>query len=401
MSTTMIMKTIGIVWLAGAVLFVTDNVALAQEDEDLAAAARAAEARLQAEQENSEQAVRDAETRAGDVRRRAEQRARDAEARQADREREMAARMTEREESAEARMRLAEERLAEAARQVAELSMQQLPRVERIERVIRQGRRPVLGITIGDETVPYSEDPVEGVRVLGVSPGGAAAEAGLRADDIITAINGESMAAESGAAASSKLFEFMNGVEDGDALDIAFLRNGKAMSAEVKPQVMRHAFAFRFGDDEMVVPDAPLAPGAPRANVFRDFNFFLSDGAGGFGDMELVKLTDRLGSYFGTSEGLLIVRAPVNEDYELQDGDVILNIDGRVPASVSHAMRILGSYEPGETVILEIMRDRRKRKIEIEMPDRRKGWVDPAFAPAIAPGAPSPVEERVVIIETQ
>ena len=86
-------------------------------------------------------------------------------------------------------MREAEARMAEAARQVAELSMRQLPRVERIERVIRANRGPVLGVTIGGND---SDEAVEGVEMLGVTPGGAATGAGLRAGDVITSINGES-----------------------------------------------------------------------------------------------------------------------------------------------------------------------------------------------------------------
>jgi len=101
-------------------------------------------------------------------------------------------------DEAEVRMREAERRLAEAARQVADLSMAQLPRMERLERMIRAGRGPVLGIMIS----PGSEEPVEGVEVLAVTPGGAAEEAGLSAGDVITSVNGEPLTAESGMAAN-------------------------------------------------------------------------------------------------------------------------------------------------------------------------------------------------------
>ena len=102
------------------------------------------------------------------------------------------------------------------------------------------------------------------------------------------------------------------------------------------------------------------------------------------GGMEMVKLTERLGSYFGTDEGLLVVRAPSNEVLKLEDGDVILGIDGRTPNSVSHAMRILGSYQAGETLKIEIMRDKRKRTIEIEMPVEVRGQTAPPLAPVPA-----------------
>ena len=103
--------------------------------------------------------------------------------------------------------------------------------------------------------------------------------------------------------------------------------------------------------------------------------------------MEMVKLTERLGSYFGTDEGLLIVRAPNNEDLKLEDGDVLLNIDGREPTSVAHALRILGSYQSGEILNIEVMRDKRKRTLEVVMPDSRRSQVivPETPAPAAAP----------------
>ena len=60
---------------------------------------------------------------------------------------------------------------------------------------------------------------------------------------------------------------------------------------------------------------------------------------------------------------------------------MIQSIDGREPTDVRHAMRILGSYESGETLKLGIMRDKKKRKIEIEVPADHRGSL---FAPPVA-----------------
>jgi hypothetical protein len=38
-------------------------------------------------------------------------------------------------------------------------------------------------------------------------------------------------------------------------------------------------------------------------------------------------------------------------------------------------MRILGSYQSGETLKIEIMRDRRKETLNIEVPDNRQSSV--------------------------
>ena len=292
----------------------------------------------------------------------------------------------------EKRMREAEKRLAEAAQQIAELSSRQLPRVAEIERRYRIDGRPKLGVTIGTDAT----GPVEGVSVIGVSPGGAADEAGLRSGDTLTAINAEPLKAESTDMANKKLLDFMSGVEEGDVVVVEYLRNGKSGQVELVPQLISgHAFGFGGADFDFTVPVAPLPPdGAMRGWVW------MSAGSG-FGDMELVTLTERLGRYFGTDKGLLVVRAPENDDFKLEDGDVIQRIDGREPTSVSHAMRILGSYQAGEKFEIEIMRDKKKQKLNVDMPDNRQSSLkslhelkvvaDPTPAkPATPPAAPRP-----------
>lgn len=66
-----------------------------------------------------------------------------------------------------------------------------------------------------------------------------------------------------------------------------------------------------------------------------------------FEGMELAEISPGLGQYFGTNQGVLVIRVPRDGEFlKLQDGDVILSIDGRVPEDGSHAARILRSYRP-------------------------------------------------------
>jgi len=277
----------------------------------------------------------------------------------------------------EVQMREAEERLAEAARKIAELSSSNLPGLVEIERRIHMNGRPVLGITIaGDD----DDGPVEGVEVRGVSPGAAAADAGLQSGDIITAVNDESLTADSDEQANAKLVEFMSAVEEGDVLDVEYLRDGKQGTVEVKPKEAS-AFAFAFGPGGQNY-SVRVAPNAPNFDAHRFA--WVSDGSG-WGHMEMVRLTERLGKYFGTDKGLLVVRAPEDDSLKLEDGDVIQSIDGREPNSVSHAMRILGSYQSGEALELQIMRDKRRQTLKIEMPDNRSSSFVPRSVPGIAP----------------
>lgn len=355
--------------MAATVLLST--TALAQDNAD-AELARQAQARAHAEQ--PDEAARAADVRAvEEIRRQQEKVQRTAEV------------------EVELRMQDAERRLAEAAQQVAELSMAQLPRVERLERIIRTSRGPVLGVTIGGDN---ESGPVAGVAIIGVSPGGAAAESGLRAGDVITSINTESFTAESSEEANARLLDFMKGVEEGDTLDIEYLRNGRSVAVELTPRPMdNNVFAFGFDGGRFPVPNVQVAPNAPHFGG----GFSWATSGDGFGSMELVKLTERLGSYFGTDEGLLVVRAPEDKDLQLEDGDVILGIDGRTPTSVGHAMRILGSYDSGEELTIEIMRDKRKRTITLEIPDNRQS----ASWPEQPPVAPVALRHKVIVVEQE
>ena len=165
-----------------------------------------------------------------------------------------------REEEVTRRLREAEARMAEAARQIAELTTDRLPQIHRLERrfAFIDGDRPRLGVTIGDD----DQGPVEGVHVRGVTPGSAASEAGLRAGDILTSVNGEALSAENADAANSRLLDFMAGIEAGDKIDLEYLRDGKVGKVEVEPRsVEMNVFAFRGDGMPHLAPGAPGAPG--------------------------------------------------------------------------------------------------------------------------------------------
>ena len=116
-----------------------------------------------------------------------------------------------------------------------------------------------------------------------------------------------------------------------------------------------------------VPPTAGIAP-MPRMP-----NFMFMRGEGVFGSAELVPMTPKLGQYFGTETGLLVVRAPEDSRLKLEDGDVIVDIDGRTPASPSHALRILSSYQPGEKLKLNILRTKKRMSFEITVPENARG----------------------------
>ena len=80
-------------------------------------------------------------------------------------------------------------------------------------------------------------------------------------------------------------------------------------------------------------------------------------------DLELAPLNPDLGQYFGTTDGVLVIRAPGDSSLGLKGGDVVQAVDGRKPASPAHLLRILRSYDRGETFKLDILRNRKRATI--------------------------------------
>jgi hypothetical protein len=172
----------------------------------------------------------------------------------------------------------------------------------------------------------------------------------------------------------------LNEIEAGDSVRLVAERAGNRVNLDVETEagsgwstsigpggnnLRIFSRTDRDGDDGFQFNWAPLVDGT-NVNVLRSIGFASSP----WGELELVAVTDSLGRYFDTSEGLLVVSAPDSgaPDIDIQEGDVILSISGRQPNSPEHAIRILSSFEAGETIELSIMRDRRRQSIEYEIP---------------------------------
>jgi C-terminal processing protease CtpA/Prc len=253
----------------------------------------------------------------------------------------------------EARFDEARARLEAAAREIAALSGEVAGEVasEVMEHFQMDSRRAYLGINVGPA------DAERGVEVLGVTPGGPANEADVRTGDVIVSIGGEDLVATPGSSAVSKLTAHMRGIESGETVELRLERDGQERTASVVAGALEQpVLSFAFGDEEL-----DFDPEAFGRKVHSGF-------IGRWGDLELVELTPELGDYFGTEEGLLVVRKPRDATLKLMEGDVILDIGGRRPSSPEHAMRILRSYEPGEELEMAIIRKGRRQTLAVALP---------------------------------
>ena len=271
------------------------------------------------------------------------------------------------EDKMRAQLEDARRRLDEAARQVAELSSQLGRREGGRNLVFVDGngpRRAVLGVQIDPESGK------EGARVLKVSPGGAAEAAGVQSGDVIVALDGVKVA---GATEPGRtVIEHMRDVKPDQKVKVKVLRDGKNKDLVVVARPMAgFAMAGMPGDHtfHFQVPDmgpamAGMSAGMPQVLQFRTFL------RGDFDGMELASITPKLGAYFGVTEGVLVVQAPDNASFKLEDGDVIQSIDGRKPEDGAHALRILRSYKSGEKLTLSVLRQRKPLSLAVTMPER-------------------------------
>jgi len=265
----------------------------------------------------------------------------------------------------------AQRKLEEAAREVAELSMElHGPGFKEVHRIKMEGSgRAMLGINIGS-----AEPGTNGVRVVSVSPGGPAADAGVQAGDLVVAVDGQRIGS------GRELVDHMREVKPGQKVALEVQRGGKTVKLSV---------VARASEDMMFI--SQVGPeGEPMRHMGGMPHFLL----GPWGDAELVELTPALGRYFGTDKGLLVVRAPKAAGTDIEEGDVIQSIGGREPQNAGHALRILGSYQPGETVELVLLRQKKSRTVKITLPERpameRRMMIMPPPAPPAPKAPPAP-----------
>lgn len=230
-----------------------------------------------------------------------------------------------------------------------------------------------------------------GATVQSVTPGGPAAKAGIQGGDIITKIKGKSLVDRStpstipdddGEAPRSqpglRLLDLASGLSAGDTVAVEYRRGKVRKTVQLVTSDMDGMMTYSVsGDTGMPFFFRPAPGGAfqygfkipepgqmPFAGNFepdqmfpamRD-QVFLRIGSP-LGDMEFAPINPDLGHYFGVTDGILVLSVPDSAPLALKPGDVILTIGDRKPNSVSKLLGILQTYDDGETVSLDVMRD--------------------------------------------
>lgn len=255
---------------------------------------------------------------------------------------------------------------------------------------IMMTRRARLGIKVNLQA--RASDSI-GAYVEGVTPGGPAAKAGLEAGDVITKLDGTSLVGggKQGNADRSlpgmRLIELAARLPANDTIPVDYRRGKDRKSTTLVTQadpekvfVMTpdgdREFSFRFdedgpeGFDGQLMPGmgmrqhmegmpAPMGPGMKMRTRMGGGDMFKVFISSELEELELVPLNTDLAPYFGATDGVLVISVPQGSTLGLKGGDVVLLIDGRKPASTAQMHRILRSYDPGNTVKFEILRNKK------------------------------------------
>lgn len=271
-------------------------------------------------------------------------------------------------------LRAAQQQLAEVSKRVAELSMEIGGDPARVQmfRYLGNPDRAVIGVILG-------ESNRDGVGIEGVTPGGPAEKAGLRAGDTISAVGGKPVAGDS---PLSALREALKNLKAGDEVSITYLRDGKSQQAKIAAErqgglgmlggpffaagngASIHFPAEMDHEIEAIVERALGDSDGLRVNMMPMLPML------GTGGLRLTTLNPGLGHYFGVNEGVLVLEVDADEYQGLQAGDVILEVDGKAIKDPRDAMRELSDRDPAQPVEVKLQRDRVPQLVKIKVPER-------------------------------
>ena len=304
-------------------------------------------------------------------------------------------------------------------------------------------RKPVIGVVL-------AADEHAGVRIAAVTPGSAAAGAGLQSGDRITSVYSRRLDAGDGAARVAQARELLAAIEADTPVLLSYERNGKPATLSLTPKVDDRVMVMQgpggasfdgdvkvlVGDDravrEIAADRIHVQAGEARAHaveararalaarkrtewvmvapdVRKEVIRLGSDCKGDdcklpvlaeafrWNGLNLASVDAGLGRYFGASTGVLVLSTG-KELEGLQAGDVIRSIGGRDVGSPREAMDALRAQPAGGKVAISYLRDRNVATAQVNVPKAMTFTLPRVAAAPRVPGKPGAIEHRKMVI---
>ncbi len=286
-------------------------------------------------------------------------------------------------------------------------------------------KRPMLGFVL-------DINEAKGVRLAAITPDGPAARAGLRSGDVLTVIDGKRIEGEHAAQRIGDAQRRLGRLQEGQTVALAYEREGVPANVTVKAEALAPLAYLRGldalgarslrsladldidldGVDIQIEQALKGLKSIDGANVDIDVEQVM-DGvqkrirvigpmleetvrfdAWRWQGLRMAPLDADLGRYFGAQQGVLVLKADNDAMGGLRSGDVIQTIDGAVVADPGDAMQHLTRADPGQRMVLGILRDKRLQSISLvapEQPDMARLFQIPEPpSPPTPPAPPAP-----------
>lgn len=202
-----------------------------------------------------------------------------------------------------------------------------------------------------------------GVLVNEVIDGSPADEAGLKRGDLITAIDGKTLATP------EQLRRRIRSFDAGETVAVDIVRRGETMSLEVelgeldRDVAMGDRFFWRGGDGSHHGRVFELDDSEDGPSIF-----FLNDDARPMLGVSLHELDEKLGEYFESDSGMLVLSVREDspaEEAGVESGDVIVEADGEEIEEIEDLYDVLDEHEAGDTIELTVVRKGRSQTLEV------------------------------------
>ena len=258
--------------------------------------------------------------------------------------------------------------------------------------------KPVIGVVL-------AQDADRGVAIAAVTPGSAAADAGLRTGDLLVSIDGRDLLGSTGELRVVNAHRLLADLDADRAVRLGYVRDGKRRDLRVTPRLSDRVVVWvddsgreisTHGDVVVMTPEAVRrlrerggVPGVTpdiRREVDRLVEAPMLLEAFRWNGLNLATVGTELGRYFGTTEGVLVLSAGPRLA-ALQPGDVIRKVGSTPVETPREAMDALRRLKPGTDVTLDVLRDRKATRARITVPATLPAL---PLAPPAPPAPPDP-----------
>lgn len=319
--------------------------------------------------------------------------------------------------AARAEMADLQKQLGEISKRMAEVSMKMGnhgPKVTAM-RYLASPNKAMVGLMLAESD--------RGARVGAVTPDGPAAQAGMKSGDIITRVRDRNIVTDDAAQSLKQTREALAGLEDGDKIEIGYLRDGKQAETSVTAARREAVNSYRLladgedidigdmdGMDDNVqviikrsgdgaaddIDDAAIEKHVVqtiRQHAFDDagrsrVEIHRSLGGMPWWGINLAELNPDLGRYFGTDQGVLVLSTDGDALAGVKAGDVIQQVAGNKVIRPEDALRRLRDQPTDSQVAMQVLRDRKPVTLSVRMPDNQSLFE--MMPPPLPPQPPTP-----------